>query len=276
MPYAGIQLQNREVAGLAKLAHTKEGARPFYNRKVEAVAVARAESHLYPGAWHDNLAMGQTLLALHQAEGMSSVEAKGKLSPNNTRRYALDTVRSRDCGLFQINIPSYYIGTSVEDNLRYTGTDRDVARQTALRCANAAADLYVTPWLRAGKPGQREWQPWVAYPWAIYPEAWVWSRVVADTWVATGHYLHEAIRGVVNDHWQAGTLSLEKAVVEGERLADIYGITKGSLYVNPDQRAKGVQWHYPPKPTEPGSLEDYPKPNDGASVMRLYTEGKRA
>ena len=89
-----------------------------------------------------------------------------------------------------------------------------------------------------------------------------------DTWVATGRFLHKAIRGVANEHWKGGDLSLEGALVEAERLASFYKITKGILWVDPKNQSQGVQWRYPPKPTTPGSAADYPKPNSGLSIIK--------
>ena len=114
--------------------------------------------------------------------------------------------------------------------------------------------------------GVRQLQPWVAYTsgWALYPEAWAWSKVLPDTWVATGRYLHKAIRGVANYHYKAGHTSLQESLHVAEALADQYRITKGDVYLHPTE---AVTWHYPPRPSDPGSAADYPKKNDGKSVI---------
>jgi hypothetical protein len=227
----------RDVVALSQMVWAEDGKNPFKNRKVELAAVALAETGgtLAVGAYHDNYS--------------------GNLTPQ---------LVSRDCGLMQINIPASMIGSPTESELRTEDAhDPDEAHRIALNNLTAAADLFNEPWTHGTK---RQWQPWVAYTegWALYPEAWVWSRVLDDTWVATGRYLHKAIRGVANYHWKSGNLPLNGALAEAERLAEFYGVTKGMLYVH---GVDGVIWRYPEKPSEPGSDADYPVKNDGRSVI---------
>ncbi len=291
MPYAGHTLMEREVAMLAPAVTSADGTSPFLNRKVELVATADAESHLSAGAWHDNPAASRGLAAAAELtdglrrvlaveppplreligaepwrmEGRSVLDALVDI--RRARTVSAADYASRDCGIMQINIPWREVGTAREEQLRTTSSDRDTYMRVALNNLRAAADLYRQAWTGGRR---REWQPWVAYTtgWALYPEAWVWSRVTPGTWVATGRYLHKAIRGVANAHWKLGNLSLAGAHAEAERLAGIFGITRGDLLRD---ETRGVYWRYPPKPTQPGTAADYPKPNDGRSYLSVHS-----
>src|SRR5436190_2735051 len=272
MPYAGVTLMAREVAALAKMVQASDGSNPFKNRKVELLATGIGESSLSVGAWHDNLASGDIGARIHTAIGSNPELMEGKTASEAKLLFAdlmnpvKDQVASRDCGVMQINIPARLIGSEAELALRSESKDRDEAIQVAMQNLHAAAELFISPWV-AGR--DRQWNPWVAWisGWAPYPEAWCWSRVTPDTWVATGRFLHKAIRGVANEHWKAGDLSLEGALHEAERLASFYKITRGDLFVDASNQAQGVQWRYPPKPTQPGSVANYPKPNSGLSLI---------
>ena len=272
MPYAGIYLMAREVAALSKMVQASNGTMPFKNRKVELLATGIGESQLCVGAWHDNLAAGDIGARVHTAMGTNPELMEGKTASEAKLMLVelfnpvKEQVASRDCGVMQINIPARLLGTEAELALRTESHDRDEATRVALQNLHAAAELFITPWVAGRK---RQWQPWVAWTsgWAPYPEAWCWSRVTPDTWVATGRFLHKAIRGVANEHWKAGDLSLTGALHEAERLASFYKITKGILWIDPKNQSQGVQWRYPPKPTAPGSAADYPKPNAGLSII---------
>lgn len=249
MGYGGHMWQAREVAELLPSIpaldwHTGDVVHPFANRKVEALAVALAETGgtLSVGAWHDNL----------NKDGLLS---------------------SRDQGLMQINLPASQCSpdphepSDLESRIRIFSSDPAVYLAATVANLKRAADLYVSPWPHRWF---REWGAWVAATdgWAFYPEAWVSSRVHPGLWVPTGRYLHKAIRGVANAHWVAGRLTLNEALHEGERLAAFYGITKGYLFVDLVHHTdRGVQWHYPDMPTEPWSEDAYPKQNDGRSPL---------
>jgi len=141
MPVSGTRMQERDVAALCYDA----GWRDLH--LIEAVAVCLSESGGYPHAWHDNLA----------DDG---------------------SVKSRDVGLFQINIPADQIGTDSESHLYDPVFNVSVAR-----------DYYE----------RRGWQPWYGYTngYAMATEWWHWSES-KQAWVAPGRYLHRAIRGVAN------------------------------------------------------------------------------
>jgi hypothetical protein len=200
------------------------------NSKVKATATAIAESHCSLGAWHDNI---------------DKAGDEGR-------------ILSRDCGLAQISIDGGKIGSSLEASLRTESLDPAVYLPVAKANVRAAYKL----WER------RKWQPWVAYTsgWAMWPEAWAWHRVdgePAGPWVPSGRYLHQAIRAVANWHLLiAKDLGLTEALLEANRLANQYGITKGDL--DYDER-HAIYWHYPPAPTEPptGPPWGYPVPNNG-------------
>lgn len=218
------------------------GANPIWaNRKVEGTATFLAESHGSVGAWHDNL------------------DANGAIT-------------SRDCGIPQINIRAQAVGTSDEFSLRTESLDVAVYIPVAAHACEIAARLYQEPWIRDGQTTIREWQPWVAYTsgWALYPEAWVWHRAEGKPigpWIATGRYLHQAIRAVANWHlYTKKDLMTDAALAEGERLANIYGVTKGSLMYS---STRGVYWRYPPVPNDPpvDPVAEYPQKNDGRSYI---------
>jgi hypothetical protein len=226
-PYAGIQLQPRAMVGVI--------TQYWPNQKVKALATAIAESHLYVGAWHDNLD-------------------------------TFDALISRDCGVFQINLSRYYVGTPVEDQLRTSSRDPNVYGPVVANNVRAAYRLWASPWVRNGKPDYRRWQAWVAYGtgWAMFGEAWVWHQdngVPVGPWVATGRYLHQAIRGVANYYIVNSLMTESEALREAERLATQYG-AKGELRFS-DQKL--VYWVFPPKPTAPPAdgVGPRPIPNNG-------------
>lgn len=294
MPFAGKTLMERDVAAMCPMATANDGSTPFANRKVEAVAVSGAESHQSVGAYHDNYTVARArfafLLDPSLLEGFSVAAALDRYAalhrwvgvgatlgfepdPGEIRESTIE-IASRDCGLFEINIPGRDIGTSIEYELRTESLVPDVANRVALANMRAAANLYRQRW---SSREFREWQAWVAVltGWAFYTEAYVWSKVVENTWVATGRYLHKAIRGVANMHWKSGHVFLMGALSVAEDLASLYGIEKGDLWVDPAHQERGVQWRYPPKPTEPGTDADYPKPSNGRSPLTVMIEQKK-
>lgn len=223
LPYAGKQLQPRDAVALV--------ASHWPNSKVKATATMIAESQLWVGAWHDNFAQDGTLL-------------------------------SRDCGLYQINISGSKVGTAEEDSLRYTGTDPPTVAAVSRGNVDRAYKLWTAPWTRDGKSDYRRWQAWVAYTtgWAMFREAWVWSQIddgVPGPWVATGRYLHKAVRAVAN--WYLlikQDMNADQALAEARRLAMYWG-AKGELRYS---ARLAVYWVYPVKPTAPPSDGLGPRP----------------
>jgi hypothetical protein len=224
------------------------------NKKVRATSVAIAESHCSLGAWHDNFP-ASTHKLFHLNDPVAALEepfehyeaARVDASPT-----------SRDCGLFQINIDGGKIGSSLEASLRTESLDPAMYLPVAKANVRAAYKL----WERRG------WQPWVAdnTGWTTYPEAWAYHHVdgvPVGPWVPSGRYLHQAIRAVANWHLLiAKDLGQTEALLEANRLANQYGITKGDLAY--DER-HAIYWIYPPAPTEPptGPPWGYPVPNHG-------------
>lgn len=202
----------------------------------KAIAVAMAESRGSLGAWHDNL------------------DATGKL-------------KSRDCGLYQINIPASQVGTHMEASLRTESLDPLVYLPVMRGNINRALTLYNASWVRNGKPDKRLWQPWVAYTtgWATFPEAWVWLHqdgVPVGPWVPTGRYIHKAIAGQMNHHIVNGTWTAEKGLrVAKEYYCPKFNVDDSGLVIK-----KGIlAWNYPKTPATPPSdgVGPRPIPNNG-------------
>lgn len=249
MGYGGKTLMGRDV-----IAH---GVAEFFpNRKAEAEAVIEAESHRSVAAWHDN------------------IDEHGVWT-------------SRDLGLGQISAPARlcspdpYKPSAAELKLRTFDKDPAVYLPVVRRNIEAMRGLYAGPWVFGdGKHEPRQWQPWVAYTsgWALYPEAWCWHHDAVSgkpfgPWVATGRYLHKAIRAVANWHLLVEKdMGSNEALHEAERLADVYGITRGVLSYD---KAKWVYWTFPLAPPEPPAnpADAYPKRNDGRSDGRGFPLG---
>jgi hypothetical protein len=227
MPYAGKALMPRTIA---------EACRPHWMNYelTKAIAVSLGESAGYVGSWHDNL------------------DGNGAL-------------KSRDCGLFQINIPAVRVDTYVEEALRTESKDEEVWRPVLTNNILAAERLYNSP---VDRWRTRLWQPWYAYTtgWATFPEWWVWKQtngVPTGPWVATGRYIHKAIAGQMNYHivilkdWTP-----EQALYYAARYTKKFGIATGELGVK-----QGIlQWvKIPPKPLTPpaNGVGPRPVPNDG-------------
>ncbi len=138
----GPAWQPKDAAGLVDQAGWN-GNREL----VEALSVMGAESWFHQRAYNDNISA-----------------TTGK-------------VLSRDCGLFQINIPASKIGSDEERSLF------DDPAYNAFR----AYGLYMT----------RSWQPWVAWNTgiAMSQEWWRWSGAAQD-FNPTGRYLYRAMHGV--------------------------------------------------------------------------------
>lgn len=195
---------------------------------LKGTAVALAESRGSLGAWHDNLNDAGELI-------------------------------SRDCGLFQINIPASAVGTDVEASLRTESLDPEVYMAVAKANALRAYQLYQSPFYRDGIKTIRMWQPWVAYTtgWAMFPEWWVWAQPAMTYWAPTGRYLQLAIRGVANHK----LLNLKQDSADcldwAKSQADKYKVA-GTLSYDPK---KFVWWSVTPaKPTSPPADGIGPRP----------------
>jgi len=229
MPYAGKTLMGRQHVSLV--------APHWPHEKVKATATAMAESNLSIGAWHDNL------------------DGDGEID-------------TRDCGLYQINIPGRHVGTPTEARLRTDSKEEAVFMEVARNNIEAAYDLWTQPWIRNQQRDFRRWQPWVAYTsgWAMFTEAWVWKQTDGEPvgpWTQTGRYLHKAIRAVANWHYLvAKDMSGPQAVREANRLAKFYGVKDTSFYWH---NRSFVTAKYPPAPAAPpvDGVGPRPKKNDG-------------
>lgn len=235
MPYAGKTIIARDLA--------REARKYWRNYELtKAVAVALGESKGSVGAWHDNL----------DSQGVET---------------------SRDCGVYQINIPARLIGTDAESALRTDSLDPAVWTPVFENNVERASEMYNAAWVRDGKQDIRRWQAWVAYTsgWATFPYAWVWHHDAdgnpVGPWVATGRYIHKAIAGQMNNlvinekEWTA-----EVALSYGKKYAAHFGIADGSeLAITKDKAGQELLiWHYPAAPSAPPASGDlYPQPNNG-------------
>lgn len=232
MPYAGKTIIPREIAA--------ECHRYWINYELtKAVATALGESAGSLGAWHDNLAAG---------------------------------VASRDCGLFQINIPASKIGTPDEFALRTESLDPAEYMPVMHTNVDRARQLYLARWMRGGESDIRRWQAWVAYTtgWATFPEFWVWHQDADGNpigpWIATGRYIQRAICGQMNYHVVIkGDWDIQKALYYGARYAEHFGV-KADLIVKPQKNGPDViGFQTPPKPVDPPAdgVGPRPVPNNG-------------
>lgn len=231
-PYAGKVLMPREIAA--------ETHRYWSNYELtKAIAVAMGESAGSLGAWHDNLAPdGWTLL-------------------------------SRDCGLFQINLPASQVGTQSEFSLRTEDISPAVWGPVLRNNVDHAYALYTTPWFRNDQLDMRRWQPWVAYTtgWATFPEFWVWHQDASGNpvgpWLRTGRYIQQAIVGQMNYHililkdWDPVA-----ALYYGRRYAYHFGV-HAKLTIT---KYGTLAFIAPPMPTAPplDGIGPRPIPNDGS------------
>jgi len=232
--YAGKTLLPREIA--------EEGRNYWKNYELtKAVAVALGESGGSLGAWHDN----------YKSDGV--------------------TLSSRDCGLYQINIPAGDVGTQVEKDLR--SESLDPYEYIPVKQANAyrAWEMYNRNWIRDGKQDIRRWQAWVAYTtgWALFPEFWVWRHVNGvpeGPWVATGRFIQRAICAQMNYHlvitkdWNEN-----QALYYGKRYADHFKVKSNLFIKRPKNSAAVVAFEIPDKPEFPPSdgIGPRPVPNNG-------------
>ena len=233
MPYAGKTLMPRVVA-----ANNFDHSAWRNYELTKSVAVALAESAGSLGAWHDNLNEDGTL----------------------------DT---RDCGLYQINIPARDVGTEVEYSLRTDSLDDSVWQPVLEFNINKAESMYNRNWIRDGHQDIRRWQAWVAYTtgWATFPEFWVWRQVDGEPvgpWVKTGRYIQKAIAGHMNSIvYYRGVWDLPTALTYGKKYAKHFGLDPDLLYI--DSRNDILGWRVPGAPLVPPAdgVGPRPVPNNG-------------
>lgn len=271
--YAGKTLMPRTIA---------ESAITYWRNYelTKAIAVALGESSGSLGAWHDNLTplhecdVHQIVLNPELYYAMTVLDpdtGKVRLGDGTVELHPPESevLTSRDCGLYQINIPAKNVNTSVEYSLRSESTDP--AEYEPVRDANIkrASDMYNTVWVRDGKTDIRRWQAWVAYTtgWATFPEWWVWRHVNGipqGPWVKTGRFIHRAVAGQMNYHlvilkdWNE-----QQALYYGKRYAAHFGITQGKLVIN---KQGIVTWDsIPSMPSAPPAdgVGPRPKSNNG-------------
>jgi hypothetical protein len=294
MPYAGKAMMPRDVAREARQSDGKDWGWLNYEL-TKAVAVSNAESHCYLGAYHDNIATplaaalervsedGQDSplkASLYERYGPPSVDRDADdLSKSAADRMHLTAdaggqVLSRDCGIYQFNIPANEIGSDAEFALRTESrvpSEYMPVFQTSVR---KAWDYYNTSWRRGGKPDIRRWQAWAAYTsgWATYPRSWVWHHDEngngVGPWVQTGRYIFNAIAGQMNNLIVNEKLwSPETAMQFGNKYATHFGITlsDGKLGLGKDSLGNMIlRWTFPDAPKLPPiGAADYPVPNDG-------------
>lgn len=300
MPYAGKTMMGRDVCEIVQWTKLDDGTRPLAQRRTEALAVLGGESAFSVGAYHDNPVLTSGRFAIREDLRSVIVEEPWRMEGKTVAETLLDiakearaeaakvaghssdspTFTSRDCGLGQINIPWRLVGTETETNLRTESKDPLIYKPVARKNIQAVAALYTSPWIfPSGHRGWREWQAWVAAltGWCWYPEFYCWHRDAngqpVGPWVPTGRFLQKAIRAVVNHDLLIAKKWTDprKAVEAGERLAEIYGVTKGELAYD---AKKFVYWKYPTAPTSPPAdpWAAYPKRNDGRSPLSVMVE----
>jgi len=233
--YAGKTVLPREIAA--------ESYNYWRNYELtKAVAVALGESGGSLGAWHDN----------YKDDGV--------------------TLSSRDCGLYQINIPADRIGTYTENSLRTDSLDPDVYGPVWEQNTTRAWTMYKTDWYRDGVKDIRRWQAWVAYTsgWATFPEFWVWRHVngvPTGPWVATGRFIQRAICAQMNFHliilkdWDEN-----QALYYAKRYADHFNVNSNLYMKRPKTGPAVVAFETPPMPTSPPSDGVGPRPVENNGV----------
>jgi hypothetical protein len=239
------------------------------------------------GATHDNKALitdchvDQIVLNVETYEPttvLNPEEGKVRLSDGSIVHVPLTTlwIVSRDCGLYQINIPARLVGSDYENSIRSESLDPAVYLPIAKANVQAAYEKWSEPYSRPpGLPDLALWRPWAAYRsnWVMDTEAYVWHHIVdengvpqpAGPWVTSGRYLFQAIRAAANYHlFILEDMSAAEAVAEAERLATYWKITTGDI-LHDDRH--GVYWKYPDPPTDPPTAEPWGYPslvwNDG-------------
>lgn len=233
MPYAGKTVMPRVIA-----ASLYEQTLWRNYELTKGVAVALAESAGSIGAWHDN-------------EDDNGV------------------LKSRDCGLFQINIPASKVDTDYEWALRTESLDPMEWEPVMGENIQTAELMYNREWVRNGKSDMRRWQAWVAYNtgWATFPEFWVWRQVDGEPvgpWVRTGRYIQKAIAGHMNSIViYRGTWDLDVAFSYGKKYAAHFGVD--TTLMKKDVRQGILGWNVPAMPVDPpeDGIGPRPVPNNG-------------
>jgi hypothetical protein len=278
MPYAGKTIIPREIAKVAKQYWSNF-------ELTKAISVALAESAGSLGAWHDNqnelkdCKVDQEVLnpelyihmtVLNPMTGKVHLEPDG---PIETHPPESSVITTRDCGLYQINIPASKVGTPYEDTLRTDSLEPEIYEPVLQANVARAKTMYSVDWMRGGSLEIRRWQPWVAYTsgWATFPEFWVW-RQDADhnpvgPWVKTGRYIQRAIAAQMNYHilivkdW-----TVQNALYYGKRYADHFNV-KAPLKASKETPGHPsiVGFVTPEAPTEPPAdgVGPRPIPNNG-------------
>lgn len=294
MPYTGKVMMPRDVAHEARKGDRDWGWINFELTK--AVAVANAESHCYLGAFHDNIAA--PLAAALEDVGEDGKESPLKASlyerygPPSVDREADDltkdaadrmhltadaggTVLSRDCGIYEFNIPASQIGSDTEFALRTESREPTEYMPVFKNSVAKAWDYYMTGWMRNGQHDIRRWQAWAAYTsgWATFPGSWVWHHDAdgkgIGPWVPTGRYIFNAIAGQMNNMVVNEKLwTPETALAFGNKYAIHFGIVIGDGKLGLAKDSLGnmiVRWTFPPAPKLPpiDGSGSYPIPNNG-------------
>lgn len=232
--YAGKTILPREIA--------EENYNYWRNYELtKSVAVALGESGGSLGAWHDN----------YKSDGT--------------------TLSSRDCGLFQINIPASQVGSDVESDLRTESLDPMIYIPVKQANAYRAYEMYNRAWMRDGDQDIRRWQAWVAYTtgWATFPEFWVWRHVNGvpeGPWVATGRFIQRAIAAQMNLHlvimkdWNE-----TQALYYAKRYAKNFKVNSKPFIKRPKSGPAVVAFEVPAKPVNPPAdgVGPRPVPNNG-------------
>lgn len=235
MPLAGKQVMARD--------HAKKARVYWQNYELtKAIATALAESNLFLGAYHDNL----------DSDG---------------------NVLSRDCGIYEFNIPARDIGSDREFSLRTESHDPMEYEPVWDTSVALAKEYYDSRWNRDGKIDIRRWQAWAGYTsgWATFPYAWIWHQVDGEPvgpWVPVGRYIFRAIAGQMNNLIVNEKIwTPENGLFYAKRYAEHFGIQDGSfpLIVTDRLGNKIISWAYTDTPLKrpADGIGPRPVPNDG-------------
>jgi hypothetical protein len=139
--------------------------------KGERIAPRYLAQHCWDQGWRDKELVTMVAVILSESQGYTE-------AVNDNVDKVTGAIKSRDCGLSQINIPASKIGTQEEKDLYEI--DYNLYR---------AWQLYKT----------RGFQPWYGYTlgYATSPKWWTYSEKYKE-WRRTGRYIHRAVKGVAN------------------------------------------------------------------------------
>lgn len=195
-------------------------------------------------------------------------ESKGFVGALNDNKNTAGEVWQRDCGFMQIGIDAKYIGTEVEARLRTESKDLAVYWPVVEHGADAACNLFFSPWVRDGKATIRKHHPWYAdrSGWATWNQWWVWARPWLDHWHTTGRYIQQACAGVAN-YYLVGLESTQAEALQIAKSLQAHFEIEGTLGMQKDSTGRMiVKWTViPPKPKSPPADGVGPRPvtNDG-------------